>query len=225
MTENSSFIDVSLPSLAKKPRQIFVAYSYRLYDKRDYRRCFTEIGKAFEVEFVFADERISSLHILQKIASYIRESQFGIYDITGWNPNVTLELGLALGMGEKVFIALNPDKTELDDVPSDLKGVDRLQYSSFADLEDELERLLSQAMPPPRDPQAEDFMMQLQNRVVDTVNKSPGMAISTIAKAIGVKVELARLAARNELDNRLRTEGYTRGTKYFPVDSADGSSD
>lgn len=225
MTEDKSFIDVSLPSLVKKPRQVFVAYSYRLYDKRDYRRSFTSIGKAFEVEFVFADERISSLHILQKIANYIRESQFGIYDITGWNPNVTLELGLALGMGEKVFIALNPNETELDDVPSDLKGVDRLQYSSFSELEEELERLLSQAMPPPKDPQAEDFMLQLQDRVVDTVNKSPGMAISTIAKAIGVNVDLARVAAKNELDSRLRTEGYTRGTKYFPTGDPDGSQD
>jgi hypothetical protein len=221
MTEQESFIDVSLPSLTKKPRQIFVAYSYRLYDERDYRRCFTTIGKAFQIEFVFADERISSLHILQKIANYIRESQFGIYDITGWNPNVTLELGLALGMGEKVFIALNPDETELNDVPSDLKGVDRLQYSSFADLEDELERLVSQAMPPPRDPEAENFLLRLQDRVVETVNKSPGISVSTIAKAVGVNIDLARLAARNELDIRLRTEGYTRGTKYFPIDSTD----
>jgi len=221
LTEQKSFIDVSLPSLTKKPRQVFVAYSYRHYDKRDYRRCFNTVGKAFEVEFVFADERISSLHILQKIANYIREAQFSRYDITDWNPNVTLELGLALGMGEKVFIALNPAETDLDDVPSDLKGVDRLQYSSFADLEDELERLISQAMPPPSDPEAEDFMLQPQNRVVETVSKSPGMGVSTIAKAVGVNLELARLAARNELDNRLRTEGYTHGTKYFPIDDTD----
>lgn len=218
MTEPKSFIDVSLPSLTKKPRQIFVAYSYRHYDKRDYRRCFTDVGKAFEVEFVFADERITSLHILQKIASYIRESQFGIYDITEWNPNVTLELGLALGMGEKVFIALNPSQTQLDDVPSDLKGVDRLQYSSFAGLEDELERLISQTMPPSRDPEAEDFLMQLQERIVGTVKKSPGMGVSTIAKAVGVNVELAKLAVRNELDGRIHAEGNTRATKYYPLD-------
>ncbi len=82
MPSHDTFIDVSLSSLAKKPRQVFVAYSYRHYDKKDYRRAFDNIGKAFEVEFVFADEKISSLHIPQKIANYIRESQFGIYDIT-----------------------------------------------------------------------------------------------------------------------------------------------
>ena len=102
MPSHDSFLDVSLSSTVKKQRQVFVAYSYRHLDKRDYRRVFERVGKKFEVTFVFADERISSLHILQKIANYIKESQFGIYDITAWNPNVTLELGLALGMGEPI---------------------------------------------------------------------------------------------------------------------------
>ena len=83
MANPERFIDVTLPYLAKKPRRVFVAYSYRLYDKRDYRRPFLEVGKAFKVDFVFADEKISSLHILQKIANQIKESQFGIYDISG----------------------------------------------------------------------------------------------------------------------------------------------
>ena len=103
MSQVKSFIDVSLASRAKKPRQVFVAYSYRLYDPRDYRRAFETVGKAFAVDFIFADEKISSLHILQKIANLIRESQFGVYDITGWNPNVTLELGLALWYGRARF--------------------------------------------------------------------------------------------------------------------------
>ncbi len=115
MPSQDTFIDVSLSSQAKKSRQVFVAYSYRHIDKKDYRRAFESVGKAFDVDFVFADEKISSLHILQKIANYIRESQFGIYDITAWNPNVTLELGLALGMGERVFISLPQSRTNRDD--------------------------------------------------------------------------------------------------------------
>jgi hypothetical protein len=219
MSQPKSFIDVSLASLSKKPRQVFVAYSYRHYDKRDYRKCYEAIGKAFSVEFVFADEKITSLHILQKIANYIRESQFGIYDITAWNPNVTLELGLALGMGERVYIGLNPEETDLDDVPSDLKGVDRVQYNSFSSLEDELERLISQVLPPPPDPEAEDYLSLLQDKIVALVETSPGMNVTTIAKAAGVNTELAKLAVRNEVDKRLRMEGKTRGAKYWPSES------
>lgn len=216
MPAYDSFIDVSLSSLIKKPRQVFVAYSYRHYDKRDYRRAFENIGKAFDVNFVFADEKISSLHILQKIANYIRESQFGVYDITAWNPNVTLELGLALGMGERVFIALNPDETTLADVPSDLKGVDRLQYKSFSSLEDELERLISQILPPPKDEEAETFLSKLQDKIVALVEGSPNIGVATIAQAVGVNVELAKVAVRNELGVRLEALGNRKGTKYFP---------
>ena len=217
MSTHDTFIDVSLSALAKKPRQVFVAYSYRHYDKKDYRRAFENIGKAFDVEFVFADEKISSLHILQKIANYIRESQFGIYDITAWNPNVTLELGLALGMGERVFISLNPEQTEMTDVPSDLKGVDRLQYKSFSTLEDELERLISQILPPPKDEEAETFLTRLQDKIVELLIKTPNLGVATIAPAVGVNIELAKLAIRNEVNIRIATSGNTKGTKYFPL--------
>jgi predicted nucleotide-binding protein len=127
MSHIPSFINVTLPN-QKKKRQIFVAYSYRLYPQDDYRKVYTSLEKAFNVKFIFADEQISSLHILQKICNYIRESEFGIYDISGWNPNVTLELGLALGLPEKCFIAINPEKTNVSEVPSDLRGVDRMEY-------------------------------------------------------------------------------------------------
>lgn len=218
MVDTERFIDVALPELSKKPRQVFVAYSYRLYDKRDYRKAFDEVGKAFGVNFVFADEKISSLHILQKIANQIRESEFGIYDITGWNPNVTLELGLALGMAERVFVALNPKQTEMDDLPSDLKGMDRLQYGSFSEFQDELERLLSQELPPKRDREAEDFLSRLQEDVVDAVRKAPGINVTTIAKAVGVNTDLVKIAVQNEMGTRLQMKGRTRGARYYPAD-------
>src|SRR5438093_277150 len=103
-----SILAPGLPNPARDPRQIFVAYSYNLYPKDDYRQPYAELAKAFNVKFVFADEKITTLHILQilqKIANYIRSARFGIYDISGWNPNVTLELGLAFGLGEKANIA------------------------------------------------------------------------------------------------------------------------
>ncbi|MCX7902851.1 MAG: hypothetical protein N2483_11385, partial [Burkholderiaceae bacterium] len=84
-----------MPNPTRNPRQIFVAYPYTLYDTSDYRKPYKELSKAFNVQFVFADEKITTLHILQKIADYIRSSRCGIYDISGWNANVTLELGLA----------------------------------------------------------------------------------------------------------------------------------
>jgi len=157
-----SFLAPGLPNPSKRPRQIFVAYPYNLYPKEDYRPVFKGLEKPFNATFVFADEKITTLHILQKIADSIRSSAFGVYDISGWNPNVTLELGLALGLNERPFIAYDPSKTPIEEVPSDLRGLDRMQYASYAELGAKLETLLAQEMPVPRTHDAENQLLQLR---------------------------------------------------------------
>lgn len=99
-------------------RSIFVAYAYNLYDRRDYRKVFTSLEQAFGVKFIFADEKITNMHIMQKIISYIQASDFSIYDISGWNPNVTLELGIGMMSKKDWYILLNPDKTPNQEVPT-----------------------------------------------------------------------------------------------------------
>ena len=134
--------------------RIFVAYPYRQYPLDEYRALFESLEKLFDVKFVFADETITSLHILQKIEGFIRSSAFSIFDITGWNANVALELGLALGMvgmERKVYIAINPDagplgdaasEPKVRDAPSDLRGIDRIQFASLGEMRRKLHMLL-----------------------------------------------------------------------------------
>jgi hypothetical protein len=45
-------------------KQIFVGYAYNLYDKRDYRRLYLNLEKAYRVKFIFADEKITNMHTL-----------------------------------------------------------------------------------------------------------------------------------------------------------------
>lgn len=61
--------------------------------------------------------------------------------------HVTLELDLALGFGEKAFAAIDPARTQVDEVPSDLRGLDRIQYGSYAELGSKLETPLGQEVP------------------------------------------------------------------------------
>ena len=129
-------------NLTGNERKVFVAYPYRLYPRNEYRALFQQLGKLFDTFFVFADETITSLHILKKITDLIHSSAFGIYDITGWNANVTLELGLALGLGTKVYIAINPTMALIPDTPSDLRGIDRIQYTSLGDFRHQLHAVL-----------------------------------------------------------------------------------
>lgn len=199
----------------KVARQVFVAYPYRLYPRADYRRVFAELGTAFDVNFVFADEAISNLHVLDKIKNYIRESQFGIYDISGWNSNVTLELGLAFGLEERAFIAFDPSKTEINEVPSDLRGFDRIQYDSYAALGEGLTRLLGQELPAQQTHDAENQVIQLRERVLGLVSETDGLAIADIAQLLGVSVPLAQVVVRPMTGHGLRTTGQRRGMKYF----------
>lgn len=61
-TEQSvSILAPVLPNPNRIPRQVFVAYSYKLYPKADYRKVYQEVSKAFQVDFVFADEKITNL--------------------------------------------------------------------------------------------------------------------------------------------------------------------
>ena len=46
-----------------------------------------------------------------------------------WNPNVTLELGLAHGLGIQYYIVCR--KSQARDVPADLKGLQRIQYANY----------------------------------------------------------------------------------------------
>lgn len=208
-----AFSPASLPK--KVARQVFVAYSYRLYPEADYRRVYGSLAKAFNARFVFADEKITNLHILEKIQGYIRESQFGIYDISGWNPNVTLELGLALGLDELAYIAIDPSKTPVDEVPSDLRGIDRIQYASYTELEERIGTLLGQQMPLPKMHEAENQLDELRQQVFGMVNEDIGLKMADMAKALGVSTALAQIVVRPLVGRGLRTEGQRRGTRYY----------
>ncbi|MGP8066863.1 MAG: hypothetical protein ACLPU9_01270 [Thermoplasmata archaeon] len=127
-------------------KKVFVAYSYRLYTGDEYRACFSRIGTKYGVDFIFADSRIATEQIFEKIRKMIRESIFSMFDISDWNPNVTLELGFASGIGHPWFILVNPSKSTggVPEVPADLRGFDRIQYDSLEALEAGLSKLMDQ---------------------------------------------------------------------------------
>jgi hypothetical protein len=222
-SDSQTFMSVAalaLPAPAKKPRQVFVAYPYKI-PKDDYRRVFRALGKAFQVEFVFADEKITNLHILQKISNYIRESRFGVYDISYWNPNVALELGLAFGLNEKAFIAYDPTKIEEDEVPSDLRGLDRIRYQSFAELEAGISQLLGQELPVQPRHDMQNQLVQLRDQALNVIREADGLKMGDIAKLLGVNVDLAKLVVRPMVGLQLETRGVKRGARYFAKPGSD----
>ena len=83
-----------------------------------------------------ADEQYSNYGILCKICRGIQESQNIIINLSGRNPNVMFELGLAYGLNKTVFLIKDENSAEI----SDLKGLEYTQYSNATDLANKLQK-------------------------------------------------------------------------------------
>jgi len=133
--------------MARPPSKstVFVGYPWSPYDRDDYKRRYRSVEQKHGVQFVFAEDRLTSDHLIAKIEAMMITADFCIFDLTGLNPNVALEYGLARGLRLECYIAFNARVGERD-VPSDLKGLDSLRYESLEELENRLDAFLSQAM-------------------------------------------------------------------------------
>ncbi len=207
----------------KLPKTVFVAYPYS-FSRNDYRESFAAVGKEFEVTFLYADEQITNRQILDKIKGMIEQSTFSIFDITSWNANVALELGIAVGLDEDYYILFDPSHDETD-VPSDLGGIDRLQYDDFSSLKVQLRRLMEQQFGSSGEEAAtgsasgesfKDLLDGLQSKVPGIVKANPGIQMGGIASQLGVPIEYAQNITRPLLDSGdLESKGQRRGTRYY----------
>jgi len=78
----------------------------------------------------YADTRITTKHLLGILISYIRAVDYCIFDISTWNANVALEIGLAAGLGVDYYILLNRKLSK--GVPADIQGL--IEYESVTSL-------------------------------------------------------------------------------------------
>jgi hypothetical protein len=193
-------------------RHIFVAYPWALYEDRTaYKRAYTSMERALNVKFVFAEQRVSTGTVLEKIVEMIEDAAFGIYDVSQWNANVTLEYGIAIGLGSRAFIAFNPDKTDLGDVPADVRGYDRLQYRDLDDLSSAVEEVVVQELGtggPAVDPLEAD-----RRHLLGVIRENPGQTLRQLTELSGYKKDYVQLLIRRSASD-LKSTGATRGTRY-----------
>ena len=85
-------------------------------------------------KFFYADTRLQTKHLLEILRRYIRLADFCIFDVSDWNANVSLELGLAEGLNTEYYILLHRRLTK--GVPSDIQGIQRIEYSTYNDFDE-----------------------------------------------------------------------------------------
>lgn len=212
----TAYTNIEVP--AARARRVFVAYPYSL-PKADYRRPFKELAKAFNVEFQFADEKITNKQILDKITDMIQSARFSLFDITTWNANVALELGIAIGSARDYYLLFNPENPENPqggEVPADLGGLDRIQYRSYAELEEGLTKLFVQEFGVLGEQERTDPVSDFRQRVPGILAAEPGLRIGEIADRLGVRVELAQVIVRPlVVSGDVETTGERKGTRYY----------
>lgn len=215
-TATTDVLSFPKPAEKSESKTVFVAYSYKTYPKEDYRKVYKELESKYDVTFIFADEKITNMHIMKKIETFIRSSDFSIFDISGWNPNVTLELGFAMPVSDQWYIAIDPSKTEVKEVPSDLRGLDRIEYASYAELGSKLSLLMEQRYPRRKRSGIEEFLEERRTQVKNILRDHPGFTITSLAQLLQVDVPVAQLIVSPMMDDReLETTGVKKGTKYY----------
>lgn len=207
------------PGPRKNLRQILVSYAQRLHPKAEYRGVFEELAKAFSAKFVFLDESPLSLEVPQRFVTVLRASRFGIFDVSGWDPNVLLELGIALGLNERTCVVAQAGKAADGRTPTDLRGLERVQYNSYAELQDYLFKLLSDELPVPRSHEVERQVEALREHALELIHGQHGLRINDIANLLGVSVDMAKLIVKPLVGSQVRLEGAARGARYYPLDA------
>lgn len=128
------------PQMGVGSSQYFVAHDFTAAQTDDLRDAISKALGGSGLAPCYADAELRQDHVsVDKILDRIRSARFGIYEASDPdNPSVFLELGAALAMGVPSIIICR-EGTQL---PTDLQGVDRIEYKSHLDLTEQLREKL-----------------------------------------------------------------------------------
>jgi hypothetical protein len=137
-----------------KSHQVFVGCPFLRAIRKNYDKLKRDIEKETPLHVVLADTAaISSTdYLLEHITNLIRESAGCIFDVTGGNPNVSLEVGVAHAMPAEFLLTLYTRKPrsqrnteqaleregEVRPIISDLQGRNRIEYKTYTVLKEQV---------------------------------------------------------------------------------------
>ena len=143
----------------------------------------------------------------------ISKSTVSLFDITTWNPNVALELGLAIGLQKEFYILFDPTKEEAE-VPSDIRGRERIQYESLAQLRAKLSIALQKHVIAAAEDTSEE-LEGLKGKIVECLAHNQPLPVKEICAAVGVTQGIATaIVADMKEAGTLEMVGAKKGAKY-----------
>lgn len=118
--------------------KVFVAMPFSDDYRDSYEYGIKIVLEQLGINYFKADNEISNKDIMCKICCEIQSCSRVIANISGLNPNVMLELGLAYGLGKKVIIIKDKKTVSI----SDLGSIEYIEYSHAGELQQKLPRAL-----------------------------------------------------------------------------------
>lgn len=126
-----------LQTLTQGRPYIFVIMSYKEEKKRLYDSISKIARERFNVACIRADEVTSSGYdLLAKIHHLISRAELVIAEISEWSPNVFYEIGYAVGVQKPPLLLIAKGKK----IPTDLKGLEVIEYKDIIGGIDDFER-------------------------------------------------------------------------------------
>jgi len=148
-----------------RPEQLFVGCPFQSRLRRNYDRLKAELEAETPLRVVLADTAsiTSSDDLLEHITALIRDSAACLFDATGANPNVSLEVGIAHALPTNFLLTistrqLHPPRTASDRlratrsatrnaIIADLQGRNRIEYKTYRSLKEQVQRRYLSALP------------------------------------------------------------------------------
>jgi len=120
----------------------FVLIPFREPFYRLYENCIKPALEAVGLKVIKADDLFTPTAIIEDIWEYINRSRVIVADVTGRNPNVFYELGIAHTVGKEVIILTQDD----NDIPFDLRHLRHFKYTDNEKGWEALRRTLEKAV-------------------------------------------------------------------------------
>jgi hypothetical protein len=145
-----------------KLHQIFVGCPFSTAIRKPFDRLKRELEAETPLSVVLADTVgvSSSDYLLEHITELITDSAGCVFDATGANPNVSLEVGIAHTVPVDFILtfktrkprtrrdaAEKPRAAEVKSIISDLQGKNRVEYKTFESLKDQLQKRYLPTLP------------------------------------------------------------------------------
>ena len=113
---------------------VFLAYPYEPpIDKDAYNNVIKEFEDKYPIRMWYFSDEVTTNELMRKVWRAILRADLAIFDISGGNANVALELGLSLAVDKNCLTIL---KTGLDNPlgNADLSYAERIEYNSLKTL-------------------------------------------------------------------------------------------